>query len=51
MPHDKKITRYIEKTLLDFVEIYLFMYCYTVFSHYTSMFISYAPYDTASLTL
>ena len=45
MPHDDKITHYIDKTLLDFVEIYFFTHYYIVsIFHYTPMFISYPLY-------
>ena len=30
MPHDEKITRYIGKTLIHFVEIYFVTHCHTV---------------------
>ena len=49
MPHVDKITRYIDKTLLNFVEIYFITHCHTVpIFHYTFMFISNSLYAKIS---
>ena len=49
MPHDDKITHYIDKTLLNFVEIY-FITTVTLylFFHYTFMSISNSLYAKIS---
>ena len=41
MLHDDKITHYIDKTFLNFVEFYFFTHCYTVsIFNYTFVIIS-----------